>query len=192
MKRAVLLIFVCLVTYLISSGCSQNKAKALHEAVIDGDSTKVVSLLDDGVDVNVIYKGGTALYLAAYEGHLNLVNVLLNRGANVDAKDDPYGNTALGAAVYKNDRSIVKRLIEAGADVNMRDRDGFTTLMIAVANADDEIVMDLLEAGADPNVRDRQNRTALQWARDLSKSSIVRLLSSWKGPAAKDTSEVER
>ena len=165
---------------LALAGCSQNNAKALHKAVISGDSVKVLSLLENGVDVNSVYDGGTALYLAAYEGHLDIVNILLDSGAHIDSRDNSYGNTALGAAVYKNDRIIVKRLIKAGADVNTRDQDGYTVLMIAVANADYEIVLDLLKVGADLNAIDQENRTALKWASELHKDSIADLLYSWK------------
>lgn len=52
------------------------------------DVSGVQDLLDDGVDVNSIdLDGRTALHIAACEGHVDMVNLLLNRNVNMDAHD---------------------------------------------------------------------------------------------------------
>lgn len=54
----------------------------------NGDVAGVLDLLDEGVDVNSIdLDGRTALHIAACEGHVEVVKLLLSRSANIDARD---------------------------------------------------------------------------------------------------------
>jgi uncharacterized protein len=88
-------------------------------------------LLDSGVDVNRAYDAElTALMWAA--GHadnasdsesLRTVDLLLERGAKVDSRDDR-GRTPLMIAAALNHADIVRALIAAGADKSLRDRAG--------------------------------------------------------------------
>lgn len=66
--------------------------------------------------------GFTALHWAAIEGHLGLVDLLLERGAPLEARDQNHGSTVLGTAVWvaKNSApagalAVIERLLEAGA-----------------------------------------------------------------------------
>lgn len=60
-----------------------------------GDVEGVLELLDDGVDVNSIdLDGRTALHIAACEGHNHVVEILLSRKANIDARDR-WGSTVI-------------------------------------------------------------------------------------------------
>ena len=72
------------------------KAEALAAAARKGDAAAVTRLLDEGVDVNAKFRyGTTALSFAADHGHLEVVKVLLARGAEVNVKDTFYGATPL-------------------------------------------------------------------------------------------------
>jgi ankyrin repeat protein len=62
--------------------------------------------------------GETALHLAAGEGHLEIVKLLLEHGADVNAKT-AY-ETALHLAAGEGHLEIVKLLLEHGADVNAK------------------------------------------------------------------------
>ena len=78
-----------------------------------GDMTTVLEMLEQGVDINVhaSFGGPTALIVAARFGHVAIVEVLLERGAEVNAEDD-YGQTALYFA-KKNSKIKVVELLEA-------------------------------------------------------------------------------
>jgi len=52
------------------------------------------------VDAKLKHDGETGLHWAAFEGHVDTVNLLLDYGAPIDVKDDTYGGTPLGWALY--------------------------------------------------------------------------------------------
>lgn len=74
--------------------------------------------------------GSTPLHCAVWKGHAEVVNALLDAGADIHAhnQNDHWGTTPLHAAAHANHGPIVKRLIEHGADVNARNLRGGTPL----------------------------------------------------------------
>jgi ankyrin repeat protein len=104
---------------LLRAGASREGEvlRALRDAARDGDVAKVEELLSEiGPDA-----GPTALsplHAAAGRGHLDVVNVLLARGAAVDRRD-PDGPTALIHAARNGQLTVVQRLVRAGADVEL-------------------------------------------------------------------------
>ena len=58
--------------------------------------------------------GWTALFFAVAEGHIAVANLLINRGANVNARNRQ-GITPLGLAVQKHDRGMRHFLLQKGA-----------------------------------------------------------------------------
>jgi hypothetical protein len=98
------------------------RADALWEAARKGDAPTVKQLLDAGVDVNSKFRyGATALSYACDRGHLDVVRLLLERGADPNVKDTFYGATPLSwasspAQTRKPEHAtIVGLLLEAGA-----------------------------------------------------------------------------
>ena len=55
--------------------------------------------------------------LAAYHGHVAAVSTLIERGADVNRRNDR-GQTPLAGAVFKGEDTVVWRLLEAGADIH--------------------------------------------------------------------------
>ena len=83
------------------------------EAVRRGDLAATTALLDQGADVNAKFRyGTTALFKAAERGHLEIVKLLLVRGADATVKDTFYGQTALGWALDGNHLEIVEVLLK--------------------------------------------------------------------------------
>ena len=111
---------------------------------------------------------GEGLVLAVKEGHLEVVRLLLEAGADKDAANTD-GSTALFFAAQNGHLEVVRLLLEAGADKDAADTDGWTALHIAAQEGHLEVVRLLLEAGIDTDAaEDTDGWTAL-------------LLASWKG-----------
>jgi ankyrin repeat protein len=64
------------------------------------------------------YGGESMLHVAAKNGHLSMVKLLLERGGNIDIQDES-GNTALHYATSAGRKDVVKYLLEHGADVSV-------------------------------------------------------------------------
>src|SRR5215510_2883433 len=77
-----------------------DRADALSEATRKGDAAAVKKLLDEGVPVDTKFRyDRTALSFAADRGHVEVVKLLLARGADINAKDTFYKASALSWAV---------------------------------------------------------------------------------------------
>ena len=90
--------------------------------------------------------GQSALLVAAYGGHVDVVEALLAKGAEVDAVDN-FGKTPLMGAAEVGHADIVRVLLAAGADVNARAKSGANALTWA---SDAKVRALLLQAGAKP------------------------------------------
>ncbi|KAK2715890.1 hypothetical protein QYM36_010456 [Artemia franciscana] len=80
------------------------------------------------------HKGYTPLHCAAEKGITEVVQLLLDSGANVDAKGED-SNTPLHIAVFRGKENIVELLLRYGATVDNQDKNGKTALRLAVENA---------------------------------------------------------
>ena len=116
-----------------------------------------------------------ALINSARLGRVDEVKTLLDKGANINARDAK-GQTALIWGIQNID--ILRLLIEKGANVNAYDKDGRTALIQAVFSYSGSlsILRLLIEKGADMNVRDEYGNTALMYGVSSPKADVVRLL----------------
>ena len=116
-------------------------------AAIEGHPEQASLLLDKGAHINAkldlykkrnikithirnpeaLSKRATALIYATHLGHEAVATLLINRGADVNSKDDN-GRTALMFAVHNKSVALAKLLIEKGADVNAVDSAGWSPL----------------------------------------------------------------
>ncbi|MGE0446454.1 MAG: ankyrin repeat domain-containing protein [Vicinamibacterales bacterium] len=138
----------------------------LMAAARSGKVEAVRLLLARGADVNETdeYQEQSALMWAASEGHLNVVQALLEAGANPNLKaketaltqrrhgDHPTGGfTPLMWAVRNGNEDVVEALVKGGADINAKNGDGATATIIAIVNDRLDLAAKLLDMGADPN-----------------------------------------
>lgn len=83
----------------------------LYDAVSEGDTERVKTLLAWGGNPNLEVEGDSLLVAAAYNGNIEVVRMLLARGADAAARNGHDGLTAVGAA-KKNGHLEVARLLE--------------------------------------------------------------------------------
>lgn len=121
--------------------------------------------------------GYTALGLASFFGHLEIVNLLLGRGAEVNVPSrNEMAVVPLHSAAAARHFAIAEVLIENGADVNVSSSGGSTTLHRAAQNGQLPLVRLLLEHGARPDVADDEGVTPRQLARKENHTEVADLL----------------
>ncbi len=150
-------------------------AKELGYAAGRGDRVAVEDLLEAGADVNATQVGRTPLIAAVRNGHSEIIDLLVGRGANVDGRDGD-GRTALTHAAIAGRERMLRALFKNGATIDAVDSFGRTALMEACQLGRADVVRLLLDAGADTSLRDHHLADALTLACRAERAEIVRLL----------------
>ena len=120
------------------------------------------------------------LFSAIHSGDLSAVQAVLEKGVNIEARDEK-DRTPLHVASLLGYPEVVQTLIEAGANINARDRNVYLTVL-HYASVNEEIVATeviriLLEAGADIEARDEEKYwTPLLMASFLGHPEVVQTL----------------
>jgi len=139
--------------------------------------------------------GGTPLHAAAMKGRTDVIKMLIDAGAPVDAKERKYGRTPLMEAAWYGHADALKALIDCGANIEaVDDALGRTALATAADKASDpklnkltsedvgtgkgprDCVQILLAAGADPNACDQAGKTPLHWAASQGNGECCHML----------------
>jgi serine/threonine-protein phosphatase 6 regulatory ankyrin repeat subunit B len=139
----------------IQRGGAEDEDIELLNASSDGNIEKVKYLLNKerhwfiraNVDART-YNNDTPLIIASSIGHIEIVEVLLNNGADVNAKNN-CGNTALIIASSEGHIKIVEMLLKKGANLDASNNLNMTALMTASENGHKEVVEMLLDNGPD-------------------------------------------
>lgn len=119
----------------------------LVEAILQKQPAAAKLLLELGADVNIYWKSnGSALFRSIQAGSAEITEMLLARGADVNAVSS--GGTPLSAAIAHNDEKTLDLLISKGANVNVQWGGRQTPLSSAVACRNMAITKRLVAAGA--------------------------------------------
>ena len=117
-------------------------------AALQGETALCRLLMAKGADVNK--PGWTALHYAATNGHLEVMTLLLDSHAYIDAAS-PNGTTPLMMAAHYGSAAAARLLLEAGADPLLKNEQGLSAIDFA-RRAERQEVADLISA----TVRERQ------------------------------------
>ena len=137
---------------LLALVAARNAAATVRQLIQEGHAV-------DGRDG----RGATPLMAAARTGAVDAMAVLLEAGADPNARDDANHWTPLLHAIHKGQADAVRLLLKRGADPNAR-TEAMTPLMMAAADRDATIVKLLLAHGADARARGAGGATALSQA----------------------------
>lgn len=184
--RAVILGDPNTVRALVEAGANVDRRGSsggpLHHAARQGKAEVVRILLNAGANLGAPgYDGKTPLMLAVWwyadkgDGPLRATQLMLERGADIRARDDK-GRTALMYAARYGNADIVRRLLEADAEIETTDTAGRTALMYAAEDGQADVVELLLARGASVHLQDQAGQTAADIARSAEYGDRARTL----------------
>ncbi len=171
--------------------------KAMYYAVLFGLEPLVEYLLETGVDVNdsVLETGidsihpvehgpfgfndWTALHVASFSGHANLVRILVAKGALLEARMGTRALTPLHIAAEVANKDVVEVLISAGASIHATSHSGTTAFYRAARGGSVKILELLYKAGSDINVQTWDHWTPVFEAIEMGREDVLNKLLSW-------------
>jgi ankyrin repeat protein len=181
-----------IVERLLETGVSANATgplgeTALHTCARAGKTAAATMLIANGASIDVVesWRGQTPLMWAAAEGHADTMRMLIEAGADVNARSaiqhwerqrtqeprekwlPPGGFTPLLFSAREGCVECVKVLVAANADINVVDAESMTALILALINGHVDVAAELITSGIDVNMTDRVGRAALIAAVDL-------------------------
>jgi ankyrin repeat protein len=162
--------------YLIDQGATLD----FYDAAAAGHLGRLRELLASDRSLVNSYSsdGATPLGLAAFFGHEDAVELLLEDGAQINtlAKNPAFPFAPLHSAMSAGHKDIVLLLLARGADVNVREGGGITVLHEAAGLGIIEYVNLLLAHGADPGARTDDGKLPEDFARDRKFPKVTDLL----------------
>ncbi|CAN9423003.1 unnamed protein product [Alternaria alternata] len=166
--------------FALVNGRDSDTEFPIQVAAKSGNLGMVEMLLGMGANVNAFNATGPSLYWASQYGYKEIVGLLIDKGADVNAQGGRYGN-ALQAASISGHKEIVVLLLDKGVDVDAKGGEHGTAVQAASLNGHKEIVALLLDKGVDVDGVDVDAKgglcnTALQAASRNGHKEIVALL----------------
>lgn len=141
------------------------------------DLVRAAIAADPGQARAASQNGRTLLHYAAYAGDLEIIDALLDAGADIDAPAaGVFLSPPIVQAILGDRTAAVERLVARGARLDVRLDDGSTPLHEAAQLGRDEIVRILLRAGAAPAVRRSDGRTPAESALLRRHSQTARII----------------
>jgi ankyrin repeat protein len=151
----------------------------LYVAVQRGYVAVAEVLLANKADVNLRsgtdISGARPIHSAVLSGKTDLIQLLINHGADVNVTD-AQGRTALEFAATQNDTNAAKLLLASKAAIETRDKDGNTPLYEAVDKGNAAMVSLLLDSGATVDDANNKNTTPLLLAVSRGRVDVTRIL----------------
>lgn len=194
---------------IVSGGCALHSQTRIQNGVLvsaaeTGDVAAARRALDSGADPNAplddLLNGGTPVICAVDSNKLEMVKLLLSRGARLNVQNAA-GETPLVLAIQcankpmaaymldhgaepfelhrcaiNNDTAAIARFHKQGVDINSPDKCGCTALLLACLLGRTQAVRCLLAAGADPNKADHKGFTPLYQAARHGHTDVVKML----------------
>ena len=121
---------------------------ALMQAARCGHKQIAERLIASGADIHAQCGWSTPLIIASTAGYINVGEILLDHGANIDELDDRDGYSALMMAAFGGHSGFVELLIEKGADVNQSTEWNVTAVTMARRGGHEDVEEILMQAGA--------------------------------------------
>jgi ankyrin repeat protein len=183
MRRTIsVLLFLSILSLPLMAEEERSAGTRFAVAIEEGDLDAVKALVEDegaSVDTPIDYgeHSITPLLKASWDGDLPIVQYLIAKGANVNARAGDTKETPLMNAVTRDHMEIIKALLAAKADVTPRNSFDFNAFTSAVAAGNQEVSGMLLDAGAKPD-DGASGLTPLAFAVSTGNTEMIRFLVS--------------
>ena len=162
-------------------------AGPIHNAAFSGNIEAVKQRIAAGTDVNAMNEyGWTTLHEAVTGEHKGIADLLISKGAELNAKEAKNRITPLHWAAWRGRKEIAELLITKDADVNVKNKDGGTPLHNAAWKGHVEIANLLIVKNADVTAKDVEGQTPLDWAEEEKHKEIVDLLRKHGGKTGEE------
>ncbi|MBN2147587.1 MAG: ankyrin repeat domain-containing protein [Anaerolineales bacterium] len=120
-------------------------------------------------------RGQTPLWWAACQGHIQLAQLLVNKGASINTPDH-FGSTPFVQAASSGHLEMVRFLVQHGADIHAQIYDGRKGFHLAVTHGHLPVIEYLLDLGCDPNEPGGSGYTPLMVAAENNSYALAQLL----------------
>eukprot|EP00903_Cladosiphon_okamuranus_P020544 g18857.t1 len=150
----------------------QNWMSPLEQAAVDGDAEVLKVMIELGLGVNDHCKAWEAVFKGSVEKGKDIVDLLVDVGANIEARDED-SMTPLSRAASDVNIGAVRALVTHGAEINARDEECNTPLHRAVRKYDEEdrsvaeVIDFLLRSGADEALTNNDGKTPAEVAHQI-------------------------
>lgn len=118
------------------------------------------------------------LFIAAYQDDIGTINALLEKGADINAKDARNGYTPLMYGVLYDRQKAYRLLISKGADLNVKDDNQATALHLAAQKKNLPAIAELIDNGANNFALDRNGRPPFYYADNIRNEYALIVLNS--------------
>ena len=154
------------------------------DAVKEGNLAEIKRMVEAGQDIEVQDTASlkqTALGWAAFIGYLDVVQYLVDKGANLYAGDTADVTSAFKSAILGGNIKVIEYLYplyQGKLNLNEQDkRDGETMLMVEAGNIRDDAVKFLLDKKVDVNIVSKQlNKSAFTYACESRNQNIIKMI----------------
>ena len=165
------------VKYLIRlSNIDVSDGRAVNVAATAGHGETLQYLISSS-QYSIKQQGDVALLLAAANGHVAVVEILAEAGANLNAYDQQTGRTVIESAAMNGHDSVIRALLQRGADLSTSHTNfEANALHLAAANGHAVATRALLDSGCPKDEFDPSGRTALHAAADAGHTAVARVL----------------